>query len=104
MTANDLCETVITAPDKAWLKTLCRELIGERLAASDHVVHPATSIYRWHDDSGGDRSSCFLRSRFAHLQAVVSYVVEQHPYYVPNVFPIADGNPSYLAWIRKQWS
>ena len=47
MTPEELCEVIVTAPDAQWLTRLCRELVDSRLAASAHVVHPATSIYRW---------------------------------------------------------
>ena len=46
---DDLCEVIITAPDRDWLVDLCRELVDARLASSAHVVHPVTSIYRWEE-------------------------------------------------------
>jgi periplasmic divalent cation tolerance protein len=45
-----------------------------------------------------------LRSRTALLDALTAYVVERHPYEVPNVtaLPIIAGNPNYLDWIRDE--
>jgi periplasmic divalent cation tolerance protein len=105
MTADDLCEVVVTAPDPAWLRDLCQALIDQRLAASAHIIHPVTSLYRWkgamHETS---EARAFLRSRSELVDALVTYVVERHPYQVPNVtaLPLIGGNPEYLAWIRAE--
>ena len=105
MTTDDLCEVIITAPDPAWLRDLCQALIDQRLAASAHVIHPVTSVYRW---QGAVRETtearAFLRSRSELLDVLVTYVVERHPYEVPNVtaLPLIGGNPDYLAWIRAE--
>ena len=101
---NDLVEVTITAPDPNWLVDLCHQLVDARLAASAHVVHPVTSIYRWegaiHEAS---EARAFLRSRLGLVGKLTTFVVERHPYDVPNVtaVPITAGNPDYLAWIRS---
>ena len=105
MTADDLCEVTITAPDRDWLADLCRQLIDNRLAASAHVVHPVSSIYRWEGAvHEATEARAFLRSRLALVDAIVAYVVERHPYEVPNVTaqPILAGNPYYLAWVTAE--
>jgi periplasmic divalent cation tolerance protein len=105
MTDSDLVEVTITAPDAEWLTDLCRQLVDARLAASANVVHPITSIYRWTGAlSEATEARAFLRSRHALLDRLTAYVVERHPYDVPNVtaVPIVGGNPDYLAWIRAQ--
>jgi periplasmic divalent cation tolerance protein len=105
MTADDLCEVIITAPDAAWLEDLCRQLIEARLAASANVVHPVTSVYHWHGNLEQTiEARAFLRSRRALLDRIVSHVVEYHPYDVPNItaLPLVGGNPTYLDWIRAE--
>ena len=105
MTDADLCEVTITAPDRDWLADLCRQLVDARLASSAHVIHPITSIYRWegavHETT---EARAFLRSRVDLLDDLIAYVVERHPYEVPNVtaMPIVGGNPDYLAWVRAE--
>ena len=47
MTHDEPIEVIVTAPDRDWLEDLCHQLVDARLAASAHVVHPVTSIYRW---------------------------------------------------------
>ena len=107
MTADGLCEVIVTAPDGAWLEDLCRQLVTNRLASSAHVIHDVTSIYRWKDAVHETKEArAFLRSRIALLDALIAYVVERHPYEVPNVtaLPIVGGNPGYLQWIRSETS
>lgn len=105
MTADELCEVIITAPDRDWLADLCLQLVDARLAASAHVIHPVTSIYRWqgtvHETT---EARAFLRSRSDLLDLITAYVIERHPYDVPNItaIPILGGNPNYLIWILAE--
>ena len=103
----ELCEIVITAPSADWLEVLCRELVENRLASSANVVREVKSIYRWQSEIHEAREArAFVRSRIALLDAVVEYVVQRHPYDVPNVtaLPLIGGNPNYLDWIRAETS
>ena len=75
------------------------------MASSAHVLFPVTSIYRWdgtvHEATEG---RAFLRTQRGHIDEIVTFVKERHPYEVPNVtaLPIIDGNPDYLDWIRQE--
>ncbi len=103
----DLCEIIITAPNAGWLEALCRELVENRLASSANVVHDVKSIYRWQGTIYETKEArAFLRSRTGLLDEVVAYVVEHHPYEVPNVtaVPLIGGNPAYLDWIQAETS
>lgn len=102
MTADEPIEVIITAPERDWLEDLCHQLVDTRLAASAHVMHPVTSMYRWKGTvESATEARAFLRSRQALLDELVTYVVQRHPYEVPNVtaVPIVGGNPDYLAWL-----
>ena len=102
---DELVEVTITAPDRDWLVDLCHQLVDSRLASSAHVIHPVTSIYRWdgavHEAT---EARAFLRSRRELINELTAYVVERHPYDVPNVtaFPLVEGNSEYMAWIRRE--
>jgi periplasmic divalent cation tolerance protein len=104
MTAHDVCEITITAPDGAWLEQLCQALVDRRLASSAHVVRDVTTIYRW---QGAVRRStearAFLRSRTELVDSIVAFVVERHPYDIPNItaVPLIGGNPAYIDWVRS---
>jgi periplasmic divalent cation tolerance protein len=102
MTSDDAIEVIVTTPDRDRLEELCHQLVDARLAASGHVVHPVTSIYRWRGAvETATEARAFLRSRRALLDQLVAYVVARHPYEVPNItaLPIIGGNPDYLAWL-----
>jgi periplasmic divalent cation tolerance protein len=102
---EDLCEVIVTAPDGAWLEDLCRQLVSHRLASSAHVIHDVRSIYRWQGSVHETiEARAFLRSRTSLVEALTAYVVERHPYDVPNVtaLPIIAGNPEYLDWIHAE--
>ena len=102
---DDLVEVTITAPDRGWLVDLCHQLVNARLASSAHVIHPVTSVYRWEGRvHEATEARAFLRSRSNLLNELTTYVVDRHPYDVPNVtaVPVVGGNPDYLAWIRAE--
>lgn len=102
MTDTDLVEVTITAPDAEWLTDLCRQLVDARLASSAHVIDPITSIYRWEGEvRQAPEARAFVRSRFELLDRLATFVVERHPYDVPNVtaVPIVGGNNDYLTWV-----
>jgi periplasmic divalent cation tolerance protein len=105
MTPNELCEVIVTAPDRDWLVELCRQLVDANLAASAHVIHPVTSIYRWDGAiQETTEARAFLRSRRDLIDDLTRFVVGRHPYDVPNItaLPIIAGNPDYLAWVHTE--
>jgi periplasmic divalent cation tolerance protein len=98
---EDICEVVITAPDEQWLAAFTRQLIMDRLAASGHHM-PIRTVYTWHGDvQDTTETRASIRTRVAHVQAIIDRVNAQHPYEVPSVFaiPIIAANPSYRDWI-----
>ena len=105
MTAGELCEVVITAPDPEWLKAFSRQLVEDRLCASAHNFTPVQSIYRWrgkvYERIEGRVSLHTSRDR---VPDIVARAKNEHPYEVPGVSarPINDGNPDYLAWIAQE--
>src|SRR5678815_2930261 len=97
MNDDALVEVIVTTPDRDWLVDLCRQLIDEQLAASAHVIHPVTSIYRW-DGTVHEtiEARAFLRSRQRLLDDVVQYVVARHPYAVSYTHLRAHETPEHL--------
>src|SRR4051812_28518263 len=105
MIADDICEVIVTAPDRQWLVDPCHKLREVRLASSAHIVHPVSSVYRWQGTiHQTTEARAFLRSRYAQLDNLTAYVLERHPYEVPNIttVPIVGGNPDYLTWLRTE--
>jgi periplasmic divalent cation tolerance protein len=51
-----------------------------------------------------DDRGAFLRSPTDLVDGLIAFVVERHPYEVPNItaLPRMAGNPRYLSWIRRE--
>ena len=44
---DELCEVIITAPDKDWLIDFVKRLTEDRLCAGSHTLSEIRSVYRW---------------------------------------------------------
>src|SRR4051794_11202289 len=99
---EDVCEVVITAPDPVWLVAFSHQLVEAHLCAGSHTVTQIRSVYRWQGEVE-DRSEArvALHTRRSLVPEIVRIVNQEHPYEVPCVvvWPITDGNPTYLDWI-----
>jgi periplasmic divalent cation tolerance protein len=99
--ADDICEVIITAPDKHWLVSFTRQLIEHGLAACGHHTE-IRSIYSW-EGSVQDTSETrvALHTRTSHVQTIIEATNAAHPYQVPCVIavPIISVDPAYQAWV-----
>jgi periplasmic divalent cation tolerance protein len=80
-------------------------LVEERLAACVNVFPGMTSIYRWEGQvQQSGEASLLLKTRADLVPALTARVRELHRYTLPCVvtWPIADGNPAFLDWIRDE--
>jgi periplasmic divalent cation tolerance protein len=83
---------------------IARKLLEERLAACVQVLGPIDSRYWWENRIEHAREwFCFAKARSRDYRGIQAAVKKIHPYDVPEIlsFPILDGNPDYLEWIRK---
>lgn len=81
-----------------------RTLVGERLAACGNVLPGARSIYRWKGAVADEREALvLLKARNEDWTALLSRLVELHPYETPECLAvrIAAGSPKYLAWLEE---
>lgn len=94
----------MTAATRVEARHIARTLVAEKLAACVNVLGPMESTYRWKGRIERSREVALLaktrRSRLARLMARVKGL---HSYEVPCIvaWPIADGNPAFLNWIRE---
>ncbi|HEX8627796.1 MAG TPA: divalent-cation tolerance protein CutA [Catenuloplanes sp.] len=104
MSADDICEVVVTAPDPEWLAGFTRGLVAARLAACGHTISQIRSIYRWQgsvEDEAEARVA--LHTRVSLVPRIVEYADQHHPYDVPCVIalPVVGGNPGYVQWVLE---
>ena len=93
-----------TCPDEATASRLAGGLIEENLAACVNILPGIRSIYRWQGTVSDDSEVLMviksLAPRFDDLEA---WLLEHHPYDVPEVIALAAEKVSaeYLAWIER---
>ncbi len=85
-------------------KKICFPLVEQRKVACVSIFPQIESIYVWEGKVvASTEVKVFLKTtkeRFAQIQ---SYILDHCSYRVPEilVFPILDGNPSYLQWMAE---
>jgi len=82
-------------------------LVERRLAACVNVIPAVTSIYRWKGAIERETESTLLiKTRAEHVPALMSAIVELHPYEVPEIVALTvepnEVSPAYLQWLRDE--
>jgi len=104
MTESRYQLVLTTCPDTPTAETIARGLVEERLAACVNVLPPMRAIYRWRGQlESSEEQLVVIKIRERDYQAVEQYIVQHHPYELPEIvaIPIASGLPGYLAWIEN---
>ena len=105
MTNSEFVFVYSTFPDEAAARRVGEALVTQKLAACVNIYPPMHSIYEWEGKlESGAEISAFIKTRRAHVDAVIAAARPLHPYTVPCflVLPIEGGNDDYLAWARAQ--
>jgi periplasmic divalent cation tolerance protein len=95
----------MTCRNAAEARRIGGALVGERLVACVNVLGPVKSIYRWKGRVVSGREVAMVaKTRSALVARVIERVRALHSYEVPCVveFPIARGNPEFLAWLSSE--
>lgn len=103
VSADDLCEVIITAPDADWLAEFVRGLIVDRLCAGSHLTE-IRSIHPWAGEvRETTEARVAFRTRLALVPEIISRTSAVHPYEVPSIvaLPIIAASPDYAAWVRR---
>jgi len=96
---------VVTVPDRDRAVSLCRTVVGERLAACGNILPAATSVYRWEGELREDPEVVvLLKAHRDVVTALTRRIVELHPYDVPEILalPVDAGLQAYLDWVEVE--
>ena len=92
-----------SSPDEAL--SIGRAVVSERLAACANVLGGMRSVYWWQGRLAEDAEAVLiLKTSEARLTALIDRIRALHSYETPCItaWPIAAGNPGYLAWIAAE--
>jgi periplasmic divalent cation tolerance protein len=106
MTLDADCVLVLcTAPTVDVATQLARGLVAEKLAACVNFFGQVSSVYVWKGTVEEQQEvQLLIKTRRDRYADVERWIVEHHPYEVPEVLaiPIEAGSAAYLAWLREQ--
>ena len=93
-----------TCPDEDTAARLAGGLVEKQLAACVNILPGIRSIYRWQGELSDDAEVLMVIKTMApKFKEVEAWLLEHHPYDVPEVVGIDAGmvSANYLAWIEE---
>ncbi len=102
---SDVVQVVTTVNSQDVANALVRDAVAARLAACGQVDGPLVSTYWWYDAiETATEWRAVLKTTAARAGALETFLVERHPYDVPEVLttPVQGGNADYLAWVARE--
>jgi periplasmic divalent cation tolerance protein len=102
---TDVVQVTTTVDSQDVANALVRDAVAARLAACGQVDGPLVSAYWWEDRiETATEWRAVLKTTAARAEALETFLLEQHPYDVPEVLttPVLGGNPDYLAWVARE--
>jgi periplasmic divalent cation tolerance protein len=102
--AADVLVAFCTMPDADVAARIVTELVNARLVACGNIFSNVRSIYRWEGkvESAEEVLVVFklAAERYGDFEAKLRAL---HPYDVPEIiaFPLSNGLPEYLGWVRE---
>ena len=96
-----------TFPDSEVAGKIATELVELRLAACANILPKIKSIYRWQGKiETGEEILAVFKLDEARYPDFENKIRSMHPYEVPEIiaFPLTQGLPAYLDWVRESCS
>lgn len=88
-------------------RTVCRQLVEERLAACANLVPAVESIYRWQGAiETAAETMAILKTTVEGFAKLEARLRELHSYEVPEIvaLPVHGGSDAYLRWVGENAS
>lgn len=94
-----------TFPDELTAERIATELVQKRLVACVNIGSTIKSVFRWEEKVEYTSEVPFLaKTQHGKLTQAMEELKRLHPYEVPCIvaYPIAEGFPPFLAWIKAE--
>jgi len=94
----------VTASSQKEARKIARAILKGKLAACVNILPKISSIYWWKGEiETASESLLIFKTILSRTAALIRKVRAIHSYDIPEVitFPIQEGNPDYLRWIRQ---
>jgi len=101
----DFSLVYVTTESKKEAQAIARALLEARLIACANIIEPMQSLYWWEGKiEESDETVLIVKTRAAHLPALMTRVKEMHSYDCPCIvaLPITDGSKDYLTWLARE--
>jgi periplasmic divalent cation tolerance protein len=102
MSAIELIEVRISAPDEETAQALARGLVEAHLVACAQILPQMLSIYSWEGRVDQVREHLILaKTTAAQFEAICARVGGEHPYDTPEIVavPITHSSAAYAVWL-----
>lgn len=102
MSALELIEVRIAAPDQETAEKIARGLVESRLVACAQVLPQMTSLYHWKGEVEQAREHLIVAKTTAgRFEAICARVGGEHPYDTPEIVavPITHSSAAYAVWL-----
>ena len=98
------CVLFSTCPTLTCAQQLAQTLVEQRLVAGVNLVPQLQSVYWWQGEiKNHEEVWLIIKTEARYFSEIQQLFATLHPYQVPELIllPIAQGLPSYLAWITS---
>ncbi len=94
----------VTCASEDEARHIAQAAVSQRLAACANIIPGMQSMYWWEGKVQQDHETVLILKTLPEAYAKLErLIVDLHSYSVPCVlaFPVVEGNPPYLDWIRE---
>ncbi len=102
---KELVIVYLTCANLEEAQKIGQHLVEKRLVACVNIIPKIFSYYWWEGQLVSDEEVSLIAKTQAFLkERIIEEVKKVHSYEVPAILflPIADGNPDFLSWIKKE--
>jgi periplasmic divalent cation tolerance protein len=98
----DICEIVVTAPDREWLTNILQQLVTTGLVARANLEQVQSMYLSAGELRDEPEFRASLHTRRSNVTTIVDHIHRDTTGQASCIIaiPITDGHPAYLQWVR----